>query len=116
MAMSVDHWHDACDALWGADWIAPLSDVLGVNRRTVERWKSGEVPMPEHISSELVKLPRLGSATRAYGETLRRLARGETMGEIEQWIADHKRAAARVKSDIGRYSAIAVLASGQRQD
>ena len=112
----MSNWQDACEALWGDDWIAPLSEVLAVNRRTVERWKSGEIDMPAHIAAELVKLPRLGSATRAYGETLRRLAGGETMDAIEQWIADHKRAVARVKTDLGRYTAITVLASGQHQD
>jgi hypothetical protein len=105
-----------CEALWGEDWMAPLAEVLAVNRRTVERWRSGEIIIPARISDELCRLPRIGSAQRAYGDMLRRLARGETMANIEQWIADHKRAITRLKTDLGRYSAIAVLASGQRQD
>ena len=106
-------WQSACEGLWGTDWMAPLAEVLDVNRRTVERWRAGEVAMPRHIADDLCRLPRIGSAQRAYGETLRRLARGETMDDIEQWIADQKRAVSRVKADIGRYSAIAVL-SGYR--
>lgn len=109
-------WQSACEALWGDDWIAPLSDVLGVNRRTVERWKSGDIDPPKSIVSELVRLPRIGSAQRAYGDTLRRLARGETLEQIEQGVADQKRALMRVRADLGQYSAIAVLAAGQRND
>ena len=105
-------WQFACEALWGGDWIAPLSEVLAVNRRTVERWKSREVDIPPHIAAELVKLPRIGSATtRAYGDILRRLSRGESIEDIEAWVADHKRAVGRARADIGRYSAIAVLAT-----
>ena len=109
-------WQFACKALWGDDWIAPLSEVLAVNRRTVERWRSGEVTIPAHIAADLIKLPRLGSATRAYGDTLRRMARGESLETIEQWIADHRRAVARARADVGRYSAIAVLAAGRSID
>jgi len=104
-------WQDACHALWGDNWIAPLSEVLAVNRRTVERWRSGEVQIPRHIEADLIRLPRLGSATRAYGDILRRLARGETVDEISAWLADHRRALARYKADAGRFKAIAVLAA-----
>ena len=111
-----DGWQYQCEALWGDDWIAPLSEVLAVNRRTVERWRSGEVAIPAHIATDLIKLPRLGSATRAYGEMLRRMARGEAIETIEQWMADQRRALARVRVDLGRYNAIAVLASGRSQN
>lgn len=104
-------WQDACQSLWGADWIAPLSEVLDVNRRTIERWRSGEVQIPAHIEADLIRLPRLGSATRAYGDILRRLARGETPEDIETWLAEHRRALARYKADVGRFRAIAVLAN-----
>ena len=102
-------WQTSCEGLWGPDWMAPLSDVLGVNRRTVERWREGAVAIPAHISSELVRLPRIGSAQRAYGDMLRRLARGETMDTIESDLADQRRAIHRLRADIGRYSAISVL-------
>lgn len=106
-------WQSSCEALWGDDWIAPLSEVLAVNRRTVERWKSGDVEIPEHIAAELIRIPRIGSAQRAYGDVLRRLARGESMDDVEQSIADQKRAVARVRADIGKFNTIAVLAVGQ---
>jgi phage terminase Nu1 subunit (DNA packaging protein) len=108
-------WQSTCEALWGPDWIAPLSEVLAVNRRTVERWKSGDVPIPDHIEAEIVRLPRLGDATRAYGDLLRRLSGGETVADVEQWIAAQRRAIARYKADTGKYRAIAVLAAGQRE-
>jgi phage terminase Nu1 subunit (DNA packaging protein) len=104
-------WQYACEALWGPDWIAPLSEVLNVNRRTVERWKSGEIEIPEHIARDLERLPRLGDATRAYGDILRRLAGGETAADIEQWLTAHRRALARYKADLGKYRAITVLAA-----
>lgn len=103
-------WQSACEALWGDDWIAPLSEVLAVNRRTVERWKSGEIDIPRHIAADLNRLPRIGSAQRAYGDTLRRMARGETLSEIEQSIADQRRAVSRARADVGRFNAIAILA------
>lgn len=108
-------WQAACEAMWGDEWIAPLSEVLAVNRRTVERWKSGEVEIPKHIAAELIKIPRIGSAMRAYGEILRRLARGETMEDVETSIADQRRAIARVRADLGRFTAITVLAVGRTQ-
>ena len=110
------NWISACEAMWGDDWIAPLSEVLNINRRTVERWKSGEGNIPPHIAAELVKIPRIGSAQRAYGDILRRLARGETMEDVEASIADQRRAVARVRADLGRFATIPVLAVGQNAD
>lgn len=103
-------WQDAAHALWGPDWIAPLSDVLNVNRRTVERWRAGEQEIPNLIAADLIRLPRIGTAQSAYGTALRRLARGETVEDLEQSLADDKRALMRLKADLGRYAAIAVLA------
>ena len=105
-------WQSACEGLWGEDWMAPLAEVLGVNRRTVERWRDGQVAIPAHIAAELARLPRIGSAQRAYGDMLRRMARGETLEAIESDLADQRRAIHRLRADIGRYSAIAVLTSG----
>lgn len=105
-----------CEALWGDDWIAPLADILGVNRRTVERWKSGDVPMPRHIANDLLKLPRIGTATSAYGDLLRRLARGESLDDLNQWVTDQRRALGRVRADVGRFRAIAVLADGRTRN
>lgn len=108
------NWQSACLGLWGEDWIAPLSEVLEVNRRTVERWKSGEGTIPEHIERDLIRLPHIGTAQRAYGDILRRLARGETMEDVERSIAEQRRAVARVRADLGKYRAIAILAAGKQ--
>lgn len=107
-------WQSACEALWGDEWIAPLSEVLSVNRRTVERWRSGEVSIPLHIADDLVRLPRIGEAQRAYGDVLRRMANGEGLDEIEDWVSHYRRATKRAQADIGRYNSIAVLARSQR--
>jgi hypothetical protein len=108
------NWRNAAVALWGDDWIAPLSEVIGVNRRTIERWNSGDGQPPDAIVADLIRLPRIGSAQRAYGDLLRRLARGETIEELETDAAKRKRALARLRTDVGRFNAIAVLASHQR--
>ena len=107
-------WQERCAALWGDDWIAPLADVLAVNRRTVERWRSGAIEIPSAIADEIVRLPALGGATSAYGAMLRRMALGESVADMEDWIADHRRALLRLKSDIGKFSAINVLVAGRR--
>jgi hypothetical protein len=103
-------WQLVCKGLWGPDWIAPLAEVLGVNRRTVERWKSGTVEIPGDVVAELARLPRLGSATRAYGEVLRRLARGETVEDLEQDLADRRRALSHYKNERGKFRIITVVA------
>lgn len=33
-------------ALYGSDWISELADALQINRRTVQRWRSGAQPVP----------------------------------------------------------------------
>jgi hypothetical protein len=104
-------WQSVGCGLWGEDWIAPLSEVLSVNRRTVERWKSGEIAIPKHIADDLIRLPRLGNAQRAYGQCLRELASGLSIEEIEDRARDYRRAATRLRADIGRFNAIAVLAA-----
>ena len=39
----------AGETLYGAEWVSPLSRELGVALRTVQRWASGDVPVPERI-------------------------------------------------------------------
>ncbi len=39
-------------ALFGGYWQTQLADALGVNPRTVRRWVSGELPIPD-IRAEL---------------------------------------------------------------
>jgi len=76
-------WQDAARALWGDDWIAPLADVLGANRRTVERWRAGEGEPRAATTDLLARLARRsGSDARIMGAVLRRIADGEGPQEI----------------------------------
>lgn len=85
-------WQDAAIALWGEDWIAPLSEVLGINRRTVERWKAQEGAPRQMMQDALAMLARRsGADARAMGDTLRRMAGGVT----PQQIADEMHAITR---------------------
>lgn len=102
-------WQAGCARLWGEDWIAPLSEVLSVNRRTVERWRSGAVPIPPDIARDLGRLGAIGD--RHYGDILRRLARGESPEDIRADIAAMQRALMRARRDLGRYRTIPMLAS-----
>lgn len=71
-------WIDEAEKLWGADWIAPLSEVLAVNRRSVERWRSEAQPAPEWLGPALQRACILaGSEPRVMGDVMRRLAAGE---------------------------------------
>lgn len=76
-------WQDAACALWGDDWIAPLSELLGANRRTVERWRAGEGEPRASTAETLVMLARRsGADARAMGTTLRRISNGETAQDL----------------------------------
>lgn len=42
-----------CLAIWGHNWQGPLARALNVNDRTIRRWASGEVPIPDRVETEL---------------------------------------------------------------
>ncbi len=42
-------------ALFGGYWQTQLADALGVNPRTVRRWVSGELPIPD-LREELLDI------------------------------------------------------------
>ncbi len=46
----------AAVALYGADYVAPLSETLGVNKRKVREWRSGAAIIPAGIWPELAAL------------------------------------------------------------
>lgn len=43
-------------ALFGADWVSELADALQVNRRSVQRWRSGAAPVPAGALDALADL------------------------------------------------------------
>ena len=52
-----------CLSLWGERWQADLARFLDVNPRSVRRWASGDVPVPDRIGEQLtrhlnINLPR----------------------------------------------------------
>lgn len=102
-------WRDDCEKLWGADWIAPLSDVLGIARRTVERWKSGAIgaPRPE-IQAELRRLAAMPHP-EIVGRIVRRLAAGDTVATIAAEIEADRKALEAVAKALGTFTTIDVL-------
>ena len=101
-----------CDArkLWGDDFIAPMSEVLDLNRRTVQRWNLGEGEPAQRIQLELRRLASRTQA-QALGRVLRRMANGERLEDIASDYRAHVSAAKIIEAERGRYSAIALLAS-----
>lgn len=106
-----DAWIRACERLWGPDWITPAAEVIGVNKRTLERAKSGSTSLNPRICADLERLGNQVGAGRAYGDVLRRIARGETPEEIEAYVQEIRHGLARYRSDLRRFTAIATLAA-----
>jgi len=44
------------EALFGPHWLNPLSDLLGVNPRTVRRWRDNEFIIPDDVWTRLSRL------------------------------------------------------------
>ncbi len=106
-------WQTTCETLWGPDWIQPASEVLGITRRTVERWRNNEREMPAEVQTELKKLlpKKLGiEATRAYGDVLRHVARGGTVESALHEIKLRMKAIDRLKANKGKFALIPALA------
>lgn len=101
-------WTEVCERLWGSDWIAPLSEVIRVNRRTVERWRSGANPIPDAVR---VMLERISQPDRAYGSLLRRIAGGETPEMVRDAINEERRALMIFENRLRDGDPLAVLAS-----
>jgi len=98
----VSDWQDAARALWGDDWIAPAADVLGINRRTLERWKAGQGGPRPALARDLISLASgLPEDGRIFGQILRRIALGETPSGIADEIAGMERALRQIKSRDG---------------
>ena len=43
-------------ALWGDNWRACLSREVDVLPRTIRRWNSGEMPVPQGVAAQLYNL------------------------------------------------------------
>lgn len=89
-------WEDVCERLWGQDWIAPLSEVLHVNRRTVERWRSGKVEIPDDVERMIVEASPRPMLTRELGDMLRRVANGATDRDLKKHLDDQGAAYRRI--------------------
>jgi len=103
-------WQDHAERLWGEEWIAPMSEVLDINRRTIERWRAGEGGPGHGLKVELQRLA-LHYNARATGGILRRMASGETLDDIRREIREQAVAIASIQAAIGKYSTIAILAA-----
>lgn len=81
--MLLEDWQIAAERLFGPDYIIPLSAALRINRRTVERWRSGAVQIPEPVRHSLVSLVERGCASPVYGGVLRIMSAGHSITEIQ---------------------------------
>lgn len=90
-------WKEAARRLWGDDWIGPLAEVAGINRRTIERWKAGDGAPREIVADTIIMLARRsGGDARVTGAVLRRMAGGATEADIRAEINAMKRALERI--------------------
>lgn len=55
-----------CLAIWGPTWQGPLARALKVNDRTVRRWASGDVPIPESVESDIRRILGVDERTEAH--------------------------------------------------
>lgn len=55
-ALSPETLNDAGALLFGPAWISPMAEALGVNRRTVERMRSGKNPVSPWMAHRLIDL------------------------------------------------------------
>lgn len=102
-----DDWKNAAFLLWGEEWIAPLSEVMGINRRTVERWKAGQGEPREATRQALCGLARrAGSDARVTGGILREMAAGECADAIRGKINAMKRALVKIEAESERIASM----------
>ena len=86
-------WRILALTLWGENFARPMADVLGVHKKTVERWKLGHVvpPDPAYLEGRLRELIDLMPRTpRVIGEVAAREARGEEFWAIRRDYLTHR--------------------------
>jgi len=54
--MKTSDFSELCKFIFGGEWVTPLSAAVGVNRRTAQRWASGEYPPPDGVIAEVIDL------------------------------------------------------------
>ncbi|GGD38310.1 hypothetical protein [Aureimonas glaciei] len=113
MAEQNPTWQQVCQRLWGPDWVKPVSEVLGVNRKTIERWRDGITPIPDAID-EMFLVQQSTPDDRAYGAILRRIANGETPDEIAAEMKLGFDALNRLQAQLDAEDWIASLAARQK--
>ncbi len=108
-------WQGDAQKIWGQDWIAPISEVLDINRRTIERWRAGEGAPRENLQTELRRLS-MHPCARQIGILLRRMANGESLDEIRADIRNYRIAINYIERELGKYNSIAILAARDEID
>lgn len=43
-------------AVYGAQWVDPFAEEIGINRRTVQRWATGEMNIPASLTVPILEL------------------------------------------------------------
>ena len=56
MTMTPEFFQQIGEALYGAEWRLPLSRALGVNYKTIRRWRTGDQLVPAGVAVELRRL------------------------------------------------------------
>ncbi len=79
-------WQEAAVLLWGEDFVAPMSECLGVNRRTVSRWKTGVIDIPPEVAMMLTQSTPRQTMTRDLGDVMRRIAGGASVRDVREQI------------------------------
>lgn len=44
------------EALYGENWVSPLANDLNINRKTIQRYNSGEIPVNPKIKADIAEL------------------------------------------------------------
>lgn len=63
--LSADLLRRVGEALYGAHWVAALARDLGVQHRTVERWRVGDARITPRIAPDLLTLLETRAAAQA---------------------------------------------------
>lgn len=109
--MSTDntpHWQQTAETLFGPDWIAPTAEVLRISRRTVERYRDGDSPVPGHVDAVFASEPPAEIDSRVYGSVVRQIANGTTPEELHDRATEILAAIAAYKALLWERDVLAV--------